>query len=63
MAGDGDPELLDTLSLAYYRGGEAAKTVENEKRAIAILPPGKSELRVRMESSLAEYERGGGGSK
>ena len=51
-----NPDYLDTLSLAYHRNGDTAKAIENQKRAIALLPPGPSDLRASLEAALANFE-------
>jgi tetratricopeptide (TPR) repeat protein len=47
---------LDTLSLAYHLTGETAKAIENQKKAIALLPEGESAVRRELEEALAKYE-------
>ena len=51
-----DPNYLDTLSLAYHLAGETAEAIENQKRAIALLPEGESALRRALEEALARFE-------
>ena len=56
MLGNEHPNCLDTLSLAYHLTGDTAKAIENQKRAITLVPPAESELRRGMEAALADYE-------
>ena len=51
-----DPTYLDTLSLAYHLTGDTARAIENQRRAIALLPPGESELRTALERALDDFE-------
>ena len=51
-----NPAYLDTLSLAYHLTGDTAKAIENQKKAIALLPPGESTLRTPLETALADFE-------
>ena len=53
-----NPNFLDTLSLAYHLTGDTAKAIENQKKAIALLPPGESSLRTSLEGTLADFESG-----
>ena len=52
-----NPSYLDTLSLAYHLTGDMAKAIENQKKAIALLGPGQSDLRTSLEAALAEFEQ------
>ncbi len=51
--------ILDTLALAYYQTGDTAKALETQRKAVALLPPGDSTLRVGLEARLAEFEKAG----
>ncbi len=51
-----DPAYLDTLSLAYHLTGDTAQAIENQKKAIALLPPGESSMRSPLEAALADFE-------
>ena len=51
-----NPGYLDTLSLAYHLTGDTAKAIENQKKAISLLPEGESALRTGMEEALAKFE-------
>ncbi len=51
-----NPGRLDTLSLAYHLTGDTAKAIENQKKALALLPEGESGLRTGMEEALAKFE-------
>jgi tetratricopeptide (TPR) repeat protein len=51
-----NPNYLDTLALAYHRTGDTAKAIETQKKAIALLPEGPSQLRAGMEEALARFE-------
>ncbi len=50
------PLFLKTLSLAYHLTGDTAKAIENQKKAIALLPPGESSRRTSLETALADFE-------
>ena len=56
MTGDENTGFLDTLSLAYHRTGDTVKAIETQKRAIALLPAGDTDLRRHMKIALAKYE-------
>ena len=56
MTGHQQPHFLDTLSLAYHLTGDTAKAIENQKKAIALLPEGNSTLRSDLEEALAKFE-------
>ena len=58
-----DYSYLDTLSLAYHLTGDSAQAIENQKKAIALLPEGPSGTRTAMEESLAEFEAASHGPK
>jgi len=51
-----NPSFLDTLSLAYHLTGDTTKAIENQKKTIALLPPGESSLRTSLETALANFE-------
>ncbi len=51
-----NPGHLDTLSLAYHLTGDTAKAIENQKKAIALLPEGESPVRQALEEALAKFE-------
>jgi non-specific serine/threonine protein kinase/serine/threonine-protein kinase len=51
-----EPRYLHTLSLAYYRTGDAPKAIETERLAISQLPDGASALRIEMETQLEQFE-------
>ena len=48
--------MLDTLSLAYHLTGDTTKAIENQKKAITLLPEGPSRLRTELEENLAKFE-------
>ena len=54
--GYSQPGYLDTLSLAYHHAGDTISAIQNQRKAIALLPAGDSPLRDWMESALADYE-------
>ncbi|MCH8152474.1 MAG: tetratricopeptide repeat protein [Planctomycetes bacterium] len=56
MTDDENPAYLDTLALAYHLTGDTARAVENQKRAIALLPPGEPSIRAELEARLADFE-------
>ena len=47
--------ILDTLALAYFMTGDAAKAIETQETAVSLLPPGESEARTELEANLAKY--------
>ena len=49
-----NPMYLDTLSLAYHLTGDTAKAVENQKKAISLLPADAD--RGEYEAALARFE-------
>ncbi len=51
-----NPAYLDTLALAYHLTGDTARAVENQKKAIALLPPGEPSTRAELQARLAEFE-------
>ena len=56
MTGHKIPMYLDTLSLAYHLTGDTAKAIENQKKAIALLPAGESSGRSSLVGALADFE-------
>ena len=56
LTGFENPSYLDTLSLAYHLTGDTAKAIENQKKAISLLPEGASALRPSLEANLAKFE-------
>jgi len=56
MTQGSDPGLLDTLARAYEAGGKLAQAVETEQKALALLPPGVSDLRKELEANLARFK-------
>jgi len=48
--------LLDTLARAFEAGGKLAQAVETEQKALALLPPGVSDLRKELEANLARFK-------
>jgi eukaryotic-like serine/threonine-protein kinase len=57
-----DPDYLDSLARAYFKAGNAAKAVESEKKALALLSPSGSEKgassRKQYEANLAMFKKG-----
>ena len=51
-----NPGYLDTLALAYHLTGDTAKAIENQKKAISLLPEGESPRRASFEAALAKFE-------
>ena len=56
MTQGSDPGLLDTLARAFEAGGKLAQAVETEQKALALLPPGVSDLRKELEANLARFK-------
>lgn len=54
VTGGKDGAILDTLARCYWTGGDKAKAIETQKKAVATGGPMKAEL----EKTLAEYEKG-----
>ena len=51
----GDPDVMDTLALAYHRTGANIKAVEVEERALALIDEGDAARREPFEDALEEY--------
>ena len=51
-----NPDWLDTLSLAYHLTGDTMKAIENQKKALALLPEGESASRTVLDEALAKFE-------
>ena len=49
-----NPDFLDTLSLGYLLTGDTTKAIENQKKAIALVPEGVD--RPDLEEALATFE-------
>jgi eukaryotic-like serine/threonine-protein kinase len=63
MTRSSHPGMLDTLARAYFGSGDAAKAVETERMALALLPPHRpgeppSALRKELEENLAKFSEG-----
>ena len=62
LTGFENPNYLDTLSLAYHMTGDTAKAIENQKKAISLLPeesPGRTSYEEALEkfrAALAEQD-------
>jgi tetratricopeptide (TPR) repeat protein len=56
MTGNEHYNYLDTLSLAYHLTGDTVKAIENQRKAVNLLPPGPHPLRAELEARLAEFE-------
>jgi hypothetical protein len=61
MTRESDPSALDVLARAYDRNGDAARAVETERKALALLPataPGAkpSELHTAIETGLQTFQ-------
>ena len=56
MTGHENPGYLKTLALACHLTGDTAEAIENQKKAIALLSPGESDLRADLEAALARFE-------
>jgi tetratricopeptide (TPR) repeat protein len=56
LTGFENANYLDTLALAYHLTGDTAKAVENQKKALALLPEGPSPTRTEFEKALARFE-------
>jgi len=54
LTGHGNPLYLGTLSLAYHLTGDTSKAIENQEKAIALLPP--EEYSLSLEAALADFE-------
>jgi non-specific serine/threonine protein kinase/serine/threonine-protein kinase len=50
------PGLLDVLARAYSLAGDQVRAVETERKAIALLPAGPSDLRKELEENLARFQ-------
>ncbi len=56
--GTGDAESLDGLAQAYFGVGDAAKAIELERKALALLPASalNAEMRKELEANLRRFE-------
>ena len=50
-----DPDVLDTLALAYHRTGNTARAIEVESRALDLIPEDETARRGPFEATLAKY--------
>ena len=48
-------EILDTLALAYFMTGDLSAAIETQEKAVTLLSPGESELRMEREANLEKY--------
>jgi tetratricopeptide (TPR) repeat protein len=51
-----DPSVLDLLARALDAAGEHSRAFEVEQRALALLPPVPSDLRMTIEKNLAGFQ-------
>ena len=42
-----DPNIMDTLALAYFKTGDATRAVETQEKAIALLPRGEQDPKYK----------------
>ena len=52
-----DPAMLDTLARAQAANKDYASAMETEKKALALVGAGQSDLRTEIENNLARFER------
>jgi tetratricopeptide (TPR) repeat protein len=52
-----NPSALDTLAWAYHWAGQREEAVATQRKALALLPAGKSPFRELLEKGLAEFEK------
>jgi eukaryotic-like serine/threonine-protein kinase len=52
-----DPALLETLARAQAASNDYAGAMETERKALALVGAGQSDLRTEIESNLARFER------
>jgi tetratricopeptide (TPR) repeat protein len=57
LAGDKDPNILDTLAAVHFKRGDVAKAVEVQKQAVSLLP---AEDAAEFKQRLAEYQKAAG---
>ena len=57
MSKENDPNVLDTLSLAYYLNGDRRRAIETEERAIALASDQHG--RAAKVAQLERFERAG----
>ena len=50
-----DPDVMDTLALAYHRTGDNAKAVEVESKALDLIDEEDTARRAPFEEALATY--------
>ena len=51
-----DPDVIDTLALAYHRTGDTAKAIEVESQALDLIPEEDAARREPFEATIAEYQ-------
>jgi hypothetical protein len=50
-----DPDVMDTLALAYHRTGDNTRAVEVEERALALIDEEDTARRAPFEEALETY--------
>ena len=50
-----DPDVIDTLALAYHRTGDTERAIEVEIRALELIPEDDTARREPFEATIAEY--------
>ncbi len=51
-----DPDVLDTLALAYHRTGDTTRAVDIVRQALALIPEDDTDRREPLEAALATFE-------
>jgi len=60
LGGWQDPDLMDTLALAYHRTGDNVRAVEVEEKALELIDEEDTARREPFEAALAKYRSAGG---
>lgn len=50
-----DPDVIDTLALAYHRTGDTERAIEVESRTLDLIPEDDTARREAFEATIAEY--------
>ena len=50
-----NPDILDTLALAYFMTGDTARAIETQEKVLALMPIEDSVNRTEYESRLARF--------
>ncbi len=51
-------DVFRYLAQAHFMAGDTAEAVETQEKAVSLLAPGESSLRIELEANLAKYRAG-----